>query len=95
MLSILSAGIVRTHVHTSHLRQVLILEVLHRDLYPEAHGNGLKKKLSATIPEAQLIRLLHFAKVPIRWEMSKWHDEEGRSECSHIKEYQPLHPEFI
>jgi hypothetical protein len=37
-------GIVRTHVHTSHLRHVHILEVLHGVLYPEAHGNGLKTK---------------------------------------------------
>ena len=35
-------GIVRTHIHTSHLRHVHILEELYGVLYPEAHSNGSK-----------------------------------------------------
>jgi hypothetical protein len=46
-------------------------------------------------PRTQLFRLLHFAKVPIRWDTNEHRGEEGRSECSHTKEYQRLHPEFI
>ena len=39
------SGIVRTHIPTSHLQHIPILEVLHGVLYPEAHGNGFKNKI--------------------------------------------------
>ena len=38
------SGIVKTHVLATHIQHVLVLEVLHGVLYPEAHNNGLKKK---------------------------------------------------
>ena len=60
-----------------------------------AGKDGMNELEQATIPATHLFRLLDFAKVPIRWEMNKYHDEEGRSEWSHIKEYQQLHSEFI
>jgi len=43
-------GIVKTHGQALHIQHVLLLEVLHGVLYPEAHNNGLKKKKKRQLP---------------------------------------------
>ena len=51
-------GIVNTHGQALHIQHVLLLEVLHGVLYPEAHNNGLKKKkkTTATLPSRREVR---------------------------------------
>lgn len=44
--------IVRTYVQASHIKHVIILEVLHGVLCAEAHNNGLKK---ISVEKAQFV----------------------------------------